>query len=48
MGQGTICSLVYDIKKQTITTLLGFSKGHWDYPGKHKCRIKQLMHLLIA
>ncbi|KAK4548876.1 hypothetical protein LTR36_008649 [Oleoguttula mirabilis] len=27
---GTICSLVYDISKQTITTLLGFSKGHWE------------------
>lgn len=24
---GTICSLVYDAKQQTITTLLGFSKG---------------------
>lgn len=31
---GTICSLVYDIKNQTITTLLGFSKGHWDNPEK--------------
>lgn len=29
---GTICSLVYDIKEGTITTLLGFSKGHWDNP----------------
>ena len=27
---GTICSLVYDIKEQTVTTLLGFSKGHWE------------------
>lgn len=27
---GTICSLVYDIKNDTITTLLGFSKGHWE------------------
>ncbi|RAL14284.1 uncharacterized protein BO97DRAFT_340579 [Aspergillus homomorphus CBS 101889] len=27
---GTICSLVYDIKQQKITTLLGFSKGHWE------------------
>lgn len=27
---GTICSLVYDIPRKTITTLLGFSKGHWD------------------
>ncbi|KAH9807334.1 phenol acid carboxylase [Teratosphaeria destructans] len=27
---GTICSLVYDIPKGTITTLLGFSKGHWE------------------
>lgn len=29
---GTICSLVYDMKNQTITTLLGFSKGHWGNP----------------
>lgn len=28
---GTICSLVYDMKKDTITTLLGFSKGHWEH-----------------
>lgn len=27
---GTICSLVYDIPKQKITTLLGFSQGHWE------------------
>lgn len=27
---GTICSLVYDIKNDRITTLLGFSKGHWE------------------
>lgn len=27
---GTICSLVYDLKNETITTLLGFSKGHWE------------------
>ncbi|KAJ5887805.1 hypothetical protein N7495_007846 [Penicillium taxi] len=26
---GTICSLVYDIPNKKITTLLGFSKGHW-------------------
>ncbi|KAJ0427034.1 Calycin-like protein [Aspergillus carlsbadensis] len=26
---GTICSLVYDIPRGKITTLLGFSKGHW-------------------
>ena len=33
---GTICSLVYDIKQQTVTTLLGFSKGHWEDPeGAH-------------
>lgn len=31
---GTICSLVYDIKKQKITTMLNFSKGHWQYPDK--------------
>lgn len=29
---GTICSLVYDMKNGTITTLLGFSKGHWECP----------------
>ncbi|CAO1639131.1 unnamed protein product [Sympodiomycopsis kandeliae] len=29
---GTICSLVYDITNQKITTLLGFSKGHWENP----------------
>lgn len=28
---GTICSLVYDMKNGTITTLLGFSKGHWEH-----------------
>lgn len=27
---GTICSLVYDIKERKITTLLGFSQGHWE------------------
>ncbi|KAF1353212.1 Calycin-like protein [Delphinella strobiligena] len=27
---GTICSLVYDIKLRKITTLLGFSQGHWE------------------
>lgn len=27
---GTICSLVYDIPNKKITTLLGFSRGHWD------------------
>lgn len=27
---GTICSLVYDIREGTITTLLGFSRGHWE------------------
>ncbi|EXJ82821.1 hypothetical protein A1O3_06636 [Capronia epimyces CBS 606.96] len=26
---GTICSLVYDLKLNKITTLLGFSIGHW-------------------
>lgn len=29
---GTICSLVYDIKLGQVTTLLGFSKGHWEQP----------------
>lgn len=29
---GTICSLVYDIKEQKITTLIAFSKGHWEQP----------------
>lgn len=28
---GTICSLVYDITNQTISTLLGFSQGHWEH-----------------
>ncbi|KAK8844538.1 hypothetical protein IAR55_006385 [Kwoniella newhampshirensis] len=31
---GTICSLVYDIPNKRITTLLGFSRGHWDNPEK--------------
>lgn len=30
---GTICSMVYDLKNQRISTLIGFSKGHWNYPG---------------
>uniref|UniRef100_A0AAV1U3K1 Phenol acid carboxylase n=1 Tax=Peronospora matthiolae TaxID=2874970 RepID=A0AAV1U3K1_9STRA len=29
---GTIVSLVYDILNQKITTMIGFSKGHWDHP----------------
>lgn len=29
---GTICSLVWDIPKKRITTLLNFSKGHWIRP----------------
>ncbi|KAG7140599.1 hypothetical protein HYQ45_002652 [Verticillium longisporum] len=29
---GTICSLVYDIPNQKVTTLIGFSKGHWEHP----------------
>ncbi|KAL1306322.1 hypothetical protein AAFC00_005042 [Neodothiora populina] len=29
---GTICSLVYDIPNKKISTLLGFSKGHWENP----------------
>ncbi|KAI9835850.1 MAG: hypothetical protein M1819_001748 [Sarea resinae] len=29
---GTIVSLVYDIPNKRITTMLGFSKGHWGYP----------------
>jgi phenolic acid decarboxylase len=29
---GTICSLVYDITQQKVSTLLGFSKGHWENP----------------
>jgi hypothetical protein len=27
---GTICSLVYDIPRGTISTLIGFPKGHWE------------------
>ncbi|KAK1224685.1 hypothetical protein PQX77_012432 [Marasmius sp. AFHP31] len=29
---GTIVSLVYDMKNDTLTTLIGFSKGHWENP----------------
>jgi phenolic acid decarboxylase len=29
---GTICSLVYDIPNQKITTMIAFSKGHWNNP----------------
>ncbi|KAF4552150.1 Hypothetical protein D9617_11g009990 [Elsinoe fawcettii] len=29
---GTICSMVYDIEMGKVTTLLGFSKGHWEHP----------------
>ncbi|ETN07698.1 hypothetical protein PPTG_13033 [Phytophthora nicotianae INRA-310] len=29
---GTIVSLVYDIKNAKITTMIGFSKGHWEHP----------------
>jgi hypothetical protein len=25
-------SLVYDIKNNKITTMIGFSKGHWEHP----------------
>lgn len=28
---GTVVSLVYDIPKQKITTLIAFSKGHWQH-----------------
>lgn len=28
---GTIVSLVYDIPRRRITTMLGFSKGHWEH-----------------
>ncbi|KAK0387010.1 hypothetical protein NLU13_5324 [Sarocladium strictum] len=28
---GTICSLVYDIPNKKITTLIGFSQGHWEH-----------------
>ncbi|ORY20199.1 Calycin-like protein [Naematelia encephala] len=31
---GTICSLVYDIPNKRISTLLGFSHGHWYNPEK--------------
>lgn len=27
---GTLCSLLYDIPRKRITTLVGFSKGHWE------------------
>ncbi|KUJ17394.1 uncharacterized protein LY89DRAFT_644864 [Mollisia scopiformis] len=29
---GTICSLVYDIPNKKVSTLLGFSEGHWEHP----------------
>ncbi|TKX18822.1 phenolic acid decarboxylase-like protein [Elsinoe australis] len=29
---GTVCSMVYDIKQGKVTTLLCFSKGHWEHP----------------
>lgn len=29
---GTICSLVYDIPNKKISTLIAFSKGHWEQP----------------
>lgn len=29
---GTIVSLVYDIPNQKITTMIAFSKGHWENP----------------
>jgi hypothetical protein len=29
---GTICSLVYDIPNNKISTLLAFSQGHWEHP----------------
>jgi phenolic acid decarboxylase len=29
---GTVVSLVYDIPRGTVTTLIAFSKGHWDNP----------------
>lgn len=29
-----MCSLVYDIPNKRITTMLGFSKGHWEHPEK--------------
>ncbi|KAF2175301.1 hypothetical protein K469DRAFT_647314 [Zopfia rhizophila CBS 207.26] len=29
---GTVCSLVYDIPRQKVTTLITFSKRHWENP----------------
>lgn len=29
---GTVCSLVYDIPNRKISTLISFSKGHWEHP----------------
>ncbi|KAF4845264.1 MFS transporter asaE [Colletotrichum siamense] len=29
---GTVCSLVYDIPNQKISTLISFSRGHWENP----------------
>lgn len=28
---GTVCSLVYDIPRKKISTLLAFSQGHWEH-----------------
>lgn len=27
---GTICSLVFDIPNSRVSTLIAFSRGHWD------------------
>lgn len=27
-----MCSLVYDIPNKKISTLISFSKGHWEHP----------------
>jgi hypothetical protein len=29
---GTIISMVVDLKNETVTSLGGFSRGHWDNP----------------
>ncbi|KAH6662647.1 Calycin-like protein [Plectosphaerella plurivora] len=29
---GTVCSLVWDIPAKKVTTLIAFSKGHWEHP----------------
>lgn len=33
---GTICSMVYDIVQGRVSTMIGFSRGHWEMRGNAK------------